>query len=62
MGEIVNLRRARKRVERQSAERDAAAKRLLHGRSKAERQLSLKRDAKARSDLDRHRIETGDER
>ena len=62
MGEIVNLRRARKRVERQIAERDAAAKRLLHGRSKAERQISRKRQAKARSDLDRHRIETGDER
>jgi Domain of unknown function (DUF4169) len=61
MGEIVNLRRARKRAERQLAEREAAANRLLHGRSKAERDLASNRDAKARRDLDRHRIERGDE-
>jgi hypothetical protein len=61
MGDIVNLRRARKRAERQLAEREAAANRLLHGRSKAERELASNRDAKARRDLDRHRIETGDE-
>jgi hypothetical protein len=35
---------------------------LRHGRSKAERELETKRAAKARRDLDRHRIETGDER
>jgi hypothetical protein len=62
MGDIVNLRRARKEAERQRAEREAAANRLLHGRSKAERELTSKRDAKARRDLDRHRIERGDER
>jgi hypothetical protein len=62
MGEIVNLRRARKEAKRQRAEREAAANRLLHGRSKAERDLASKRDAKARRDLDRHRIATGDER
>jgi hypothetical protein len=61
MGDIVNLRSARKRAKRQLAERKAAAHRLLHGRSKAERELAAKRDAKARRDLDRHRIETGDE-
>ena len=61
MGDIVNLRRARKEAERQRAEREAAANRLLHGRSKAERELASKRDAKARGDLDRHPIETGDE-
>jgi Domain of unknown function (DUF4169) len=62
MGEIVNLRRARKEPKRQRAEREAAANRLLHGRGKAERELTSKRDAKARRDLDRHRIERGDER
>src|SRR5262249_15311365 len=46
MGQIVNFRRARKQAERQLAERAASANR---------------RDAKARRDLDRHRIETGDE-
>jgi hypothetical protein len=34
---------------------------LLHGRSKAERHLDVARDTKARRDLDRHRVETGDE-
>jgi hypothetical protein len=62
MGDIVNLRRARKQAERQLAERKASANRLLHGRSKTERELEIKRDAKAHRELDRHRIETGDER
>jgi Domain of unknown function (DUF4169) len=62
MGDIVNLRRTRKKAERQLAERKASANRLLHGRSKAERELETKRDAKAGRDLDGHRIETGDER
>jgi hypothetical protein len=62
MGDVVNLRRARKRAERELGERKAAANRLLHGRSKAERELESKREAKANRDLDRHRVETGDER
>jgi hypothetical protein len=62
MGDLVNLRRARKQAERRLAEQKASANRLLHGRSKAERELATKRDAKVRRDLDRHRIETGDER
>jgi Domain of unknown function (DUF4169) len=61
MGDIVNLRNARKRAERQRAERTASTNRLLHGRSKAERELEAERKVKARRDLDRHRIETGDE-
>jgi hypothetical protein len=62
MGDIVNLRKARKQAERQFAEQKASANRLLHGRSKTERELEIKRDTKARRELDRHRIETGDER
>jgi Domain of unknown function (DUF4169) len=62
MGDVVNLRRARKKAERQLAERTASANRLRHGRSQAERELEAKRDAKARRDLNRHRIERGDER
>ncbi len=62
MGDIVNLRRARKRAERQLAEQTASANRLRYGRSKAQRDLEAKRDVKAHRDLDRHRIETGDER
>ncbi|MGZ3327200.1 MAG: DUF4169 family protein, partial [Xanthobacteraceae bacterium] len=44
MGDIVNLRRARKKAQRQLAERDASAQRLLYGRSKAQRDLDSKRD------------------
>jgi hypothetical protein len=62
MGDVVNLRRARKKAERQLAERTASANRLRHGRSQAERELEAKRDAKARRDLNRHRTERGDER
>jgi Domain of unknown function (DUF4169) len=61
MGDIINLRRARKQAARQAAERRAAANRLLHGRSKAERTLEAARGAKERRNLDRHRVETGDE-
>jgi Domain of unknown function (DUF4169) len=62
MGDIVNLRRARRKAVRQAAERKAAANRLLHGRGKAERDLEALRSAKAQRDLDRHRIVTEDER
>ena len=51
-----------RRAQRELAEREAAAKRLLYGRSKAQRDLDSERDAKASRDLERHRIETGDER
>ena len=62
MGEIVSFRRARKTAEGRLAERTASANRLRYGRSKAERELEAKLDLKARRDLDRHRIDTGDER
>jgi Domain of unknown function (DUF4169) len=62
MGDIINLRRARKKAERQAAERNAASNRLLHGRSKAERKLETLRGAEARRELDGHRIVTEDER
>jgi hypothetical protein len=62
MGDLVNLRKARKAAEREREQQRAAANRLKHGRSKAERNLAAARDAKARRDLDLHRLETGDER
>ena len=40
MAEVVNLRQARKRKRRDDKERAAAAKRLLHGRTAAERARS----------------------
>ena len=61
MGDIIKLRGARKQTKRLRDEKRAAANRLLHGRSKAERNLEVARDTKARRDLDQHRVETGDE-
>jgi hypothetical protein len=61
MGDIIKLREARRKAKRLRDEKDAAANRLLHGRSKAERNLDTARDAKARRDLDQHRVDTGDE-
>jgi hypothetical protein len=60
MGNLVNLRTARKRAKQQQAEQAAAANRLVHGRSKAERALEESRSKKAQESLDRHRIQTGD--
>ena len=60
MGEIVNLRTARKQVKRRQAEQKAASNRLTHGRSKPERTLEQSRGDQARKSLDQHRIETGD--
>lgn len=40
MGEIVNLRLARKAAARRSKEAEAAANRLSHGRTRAEREAT----------------------
>ena len=52
MGEIVNLRNARKRQERAEAETRAAANRVAHGVSK-----DLKAKAEAERALDSKRLE-----
>jgi hypothetical protein len=57
MGEIVNLRRARKRQTNDAAEREAAANRLVHGLPKDERRrLKAERDSRAKQ-LDGHRLQ-----
>jgi len=61
MGEVVNLRSARKRAARGKSELRAAEKRLQHGRSKAERSLGKTQKAKAQRDLEHHRIDRGDD-
>jgi hypothetical protein len=50
MGEVVNLRRARKARARMTAETEAAANRAAHGRTRAEKQadaLEAARHARA---------------
>ncbi|HEY1364599.1 MAG TPA: DUF4169 family protein [Xanthobacteraceae bacterium] len=61
MGDVINLRQARKSRDRQVAQRKAAANRARHGRSKTERELDRSRAAEERRRLDRHLIEKGDE-
>jgi hypothetical protein len=55
MGDIVNLRRARKHKARQESETEAAAKRLQHGRRKAEKKLSKAEQEAAARKLDGHK-------
>ena len=62
MGEIVNLRTARKAATRRRDDARAEENRRVHGRSKAERTLEEARAEKARRELDAHRIETEDGR
>ena len=60
MGNVVNLRVARKRGNRQQAANLAAENRLVHGLPKVKRALSTANREKADRDLDRHRIEKGE--
>jgi uncharacterized protein DUF4169 len=60
MAEVVNLRRARKQMKRKQQAKEAEQNRLAHGRPKAERRLEKARAAKARRDLEAHRIGPGD--
>jgi hypothetical protein len=62
MGEVVDFRRARKRLEQRENRIRAAENRLRHGRSKAKRELERAHEAKVCRGLDQHRIEAGDER
>jgi hypothetical protein len=55
MGDILNLRRARKNKARQDAETEAAAKRLQHGQSKAGKKLSRAEQEAAARKLDGHK-------
>ena len=58
MGDVINLRKLRKRAARQREEERASANRALHGRTKAERLLDESQAEKRRRDFDAHKIET----
>jgi hypothetical protein len=60
VAEIINLRIARKRASRQLSEKRAAAARISHGVSKADRMLAKANKDKIRRELDEHRLETGE--
>ena len=58
MGEVVNLRRARKTVARQAKEANAAVNRAVHGMPKAERDRSRAQAVLADRKLDGHQRST----
>ena len=57
MGEIINLNRARKTHAKAEAKALAAANRLAHGRSKAEKTLSALERQRAQKQLDGQKLE-----
>ncbi|MBE7198791.1 MAG: DUF4169 family protein [Parafilimonas terrae] len=58
MGEVVNLRLARKRVRRAAADTEAARRRASFGRAKGERTTTEHERDRAEHALDQHRRET----
>ncbi|MGB9113968.1 DUF4169 family protein [Bradyrhizobium sp.] len=57
MGDVVNLKRFKKRAERQQSEKQAEANRARFGRTKSERALDERRASRASDLLDQHRID-----
>jgi hypothetical protein len=60
MGDVVNLKRLKKRIERTQSAKQADANRLQFGRTKSERTLDEQRVKRAKDLLDRHRIDGED--
>lgn len=62
MAEVINLRTVRKREKRRRHNQSAHANRLAFAQPKQVRKIEAARQAKAGRDLDRHRVEIGDQR
>ena len=62
MAEVINLRTVRKRANRQQDDQRANANRLAFGQTKYIRKIEAAHQAEARRHLDRHRVETGDQK
>ena len=60
MGDLVNLKRFKKRVERHQSERQAEVNRARFGRTKTQRMLDEQRASRANDLLDQHRIDSED--
>ena len=60
VGQVVNLRRFKKRGERAQSAKQADANRARFGRTKSERARDAERAKRARDLLDQHRIEGED--
>lgn len=62
MGEIVNLRRARKEKERRERDSEAAANRRRFGRTKAEKNIDRDAAERASRSHDSKRLDSDEER
>jgi hypothetical protein len=60
MGDLVNLKRFKKRTEREASAKQAEANRSRFGRTKSERVLDQLRTDRANDLLDQHRIDGED--
>jgi hypothetical protein len=60
MGDVVNLKRFKKRTEREQSAKQADANRARFGRTKSERVLEERRTKRASELLDQHRIDGED--
>ncbi len=60
MGDVVNLKRFKKRTEREQSAKQAEANRTRFGRTKSERVLEERRTKRASELLDQHRIDGED--
>jgi hypothetical protein len=60
MGDVVNLKRFKKRHKREQSAKQAEANRLRFGRTKSERISDELRNDRAEDLLDQHRIDSGD--
>jgi len=60
MGNVVNLKRFKKRTEREQSAKEADANRARFGRTKSERALDQHRKDRSSDLLDQHRIDGGD--
>ena len=60
MGDVVNLKRFKKRTERHQSEQQAEANRTRFGRTKSKRILDEERADRANKLLDQHRIDGED--
>jgi hypothetical protein len=60
MGDVINLRMARKRARRRDSETEASASRYSHGVSQGQRVLLQAQRDKSLRDHEQHQIETGE--
>jgi hypothetical protein len=60
MGDVVNLKRFKKRIEREESAKQAEANRTRFGRTKSERTLEERRISRANDVLDQHLIDGED--